>query len=141
MRLALVQHGTVVNVIEADDASFIPDAGLRAIPSAQAGPGWKFDGMTFSPPPEPKTVPRSVSMFQAREAMRRRPAADGGSLLEAVDSYIDEQRLSQPTLALAWEYAVEVDRGGLLIQALAKVLGMDDAAVDDLFRLAASIRA
>lgn len=140
MRLALVQDRTVVNVIEADD-DFAPETGLRAIPSTRAGPGWRYDGETFSPPPESTSAPQSVSMFQAREAMRRRRTDEERSLLDAVDSYIDGQRLSQPTLALAWEYATEVDRAGALVQALAGVFGIDEAALDELFRLAATIRA
>lgn len=140
MRLALVQDGTVVNVVEAGD-SFRPEPGLRAIPSAEAGPGWRHDGKTFSPPPDRHVSPTSVSMFQAREAMRRRPAGDGRSLLDAMDAYVDTHRLSQPTLALAWEYATKVERDGVLVQSLAAALGMDDASLDALFQLADAIHA
>ncbi len=139
MRLALIQDDTVVNVIEAEP-SFIPDPGLRALPSAAAGPGWMFDGSSFSPPPELPVAPKRVSMFQAREAMRRRVTGDGRSLLDAVNSYVEEQRSTQPTLALAWEYAAEVNRDGVFLEALAKVFGLDAATLDDLFRSAASIQ-
>lgn len=80
-------------------------------------------------------------MFQAREAMRRRAAGDGRSLLDAVDSYVEAHRLSHPTLALAWEYATSVEREGALVQSLAAALGLDETALHELFRLAAGIRA
>lgn len=140
MRLALVQDGIVVNVVEADEG-FSPDNGLLAIPSAEAGPGWRYDGKTLAPPHEKLTTPKCVSMFQAREAMRRFPTRDGGCLLDTVNRYIDQRRLEQPTLALAWEYAVDIARDGVFVQTLAGAFGLDDAALDELFRLAATIHA
>lgn len=80
-------------------------------------------------------------MFQAREALRRSPSPNGGNLLDAVDAYVETRRDDQPTLALAWEYATEVERGGAFVHALAEVFGLDDVALDALFRLAATISA
>lgn len=140
MRLALICGDLVVNVIEAAE-DFVPDSDLQAVPSADAGPGWRYDGLVFSPPGQIASAPVAVSMFQAREALRRSPAPLGGNLLNAVDAYVEAQRLDQPTLALAWEYATEVERDGLFVHALAEGLALDDAALDALFRLAATIAA
>jgi hypothetical protein len=140
MRLALIHDGVVVNVAEADE-SFAPESGLEAVASEDAGPGWRYDGRTFLPPSQKTTPPAAVSMFQAREALRRSPGPGGGNLLDAVETYIEEQRRNQPTLALAWEYATEVERNGLFVGALADVFSLDDAALDALFRLAATVAA
>lgn len=57
-RYALIENGLVTNVILAD-AEFA--AAVGAIPcSDAAGPGWLYDGTTFSeppPPPEPVAPP------------------------------------------------------------------------------------
>lgn len=140
MRLALIHKGVVVNVIEAEQ-EFVPDGDMKAVPCPQAGPGWRYDGVAFLPPNQLAKPPDVVSMFQAREALRRSPAPRGGSLLDAVDAYVSSQREDAPTLALAWEYATAVERNGLFVRALAEVFALDDAALDALFRLAATIAA
>lgn len=140
MRIALVRDGLVLNVIEAE-ADFIPHAGEQALPALDAGPGWTFDGKDFHRPPEAAAAATTVSMFQAREALRRTAAPTGGNLLDAVNAYVESKRLDAPTLSLAWEYAVEVERHGAFVMALAAIFGLDDAALDDLFRLAATISA
>lgn len=138
MRLALIRDGVVENVIEAD-ADFASSYGALALPSQDAGPGWVFDGERFSPPPQIISAPQSVTMFQAREALRRSPAAGDGNLLDAINAYVEGHRTDAPTLALAWEYATDVERDGAFVAALASLFGLDAAALDDLFRLAATI--
>ncbi|WP_424361433.1 hypothetical protein [Methylocystis parvus] len=140
MRLALVCDGVVVNVIEAS-GDFIPDGDVKAVPSTEAGPGWRYDGHSFLQPNQSPRPPDVVSMFQAREALRRSPSPNDRNLLDAVDAYVATRRLDQPTLALAWEYATEVERSGAFVHALAEVFGLDDAALDSLFLLAATISA
>lgn len=140
MRLALISDGVVVNVVEASQ-EFVPTGDVKAVLSAEAGPGWRYDGQIFLPPDQTPRPPDVVSMFQAREALRRSPSPGGGDLLDAVDAYIETRRLEQPTLALAWEYATEVERRGAFVSALAKAFGLDDPALDALFRLAATVTA
>lgn len=140
MRIAIIRDGLVVNVIEADGA-FDPGDGTLAAPAEEAGPGWTYDGAKFTPPPDVVRAPDAVSMFQAREALRRTERADGGNLLDAVGAFVDSQRTEQPTLALAWEYATEVERRGVFVTTLAAKFGLDDAALDELFRRAATISA
>ena len=140
MRMALIRNGVVENVIEADADFAIGDGALVA-PAQDAGPGWTFDGAAFAPPAETPPTPRAVSMFQAREALRRTTAAIGGNLLDAVNAYVEAHQRDAPTLALAWEYATEVERDGKFVTALASVFELDAAAIDELFRLAATIDA
>jgi hypothetical protein len=140
MRLALVRDGVVENVIEANE-NFISADGALVLPAQDAGPGWTYDGERFSPPTAAPATPESVTMFQAREALRRTQAIGGGSLLDAVNAYVEAKRDDEPTLALAWEYATEVKRDGAFVMALAGLFGLDAAALDNLFRHAASIKA
>ncbi|MCC3244693.1 hypothetical protein LG047_05055 [Methylocystis sp. WRRC1] len=145
MRFALIRDGVVENVVEAEEnfpSGHSPtDGGVIALPAQNAGPGWIYDGETFSPPDVVASAPESVTMFQAREILRRTPAKNGGTLLDAVNAYIDSQRAEQPTLALAWEYATHVERNGVFVKALAGVFDLSEAALDELFRVAATIDA
>lgn len=50
MKLAQIENGIVVNVIEVDRDS-IPDWCKGWPMCAEAGPGWRFDGRKFTPPP------------------------------------------------------------------------------------------
>lgn len=141
MRMALIRDGLVVNVIEAEPG-FAPQDGAEAVETQSAAPGWIYAGGAFRPPPPAKApAPAAVTMFQAREALRRTPASGGGVLLDAVNAYVEARRDSDPTLSLAWEYATHVERGGRFVTSLAGAFGLDEAALDDLFRLAATIAA
>lgn len=79
-------------------------------------------------PPPP--VPQAVTMFQAREQLRR----DG--LLATVDAAVAEA--DEPT-RLAWEYALELRRESPTVLAIAGILGLTDAQMDTMFRNAVAI--
>lgn len=140
MRMALIRDGVVENVIEAAE-DFRGEDGARAVPAKDAGPGWTYDGERFSPPQDSPAAPQVVTMFQAREALRRTPLSGGGTLLDTVNADVEAKREDEPTLALAWEYAASVHRNGAFVTALASRFGLDEVALDDLFRLAATIDA
>jgi len=56
-RYAIIENGLVANVVVAD-AEFATQNGWIACPDA--GPGWKYDGTTFTEPdpiPEPTPTP------------------------------------------------------------------------------------
>jgi len=58
MRYALIQDGTVVNVIETEeDFANTLDGFDAVIASDEAGIGWTWDGDELSPPPQPPAPP------------------------------------------------------------------------------------
>ena len=115
---------------------------MVAVTTQVAALGWTYDGAGLrAPAPQPSPVPASVPMFQAREALRRTPGGDGGTLLDKVNAHVDAHRVDNPTLALAWEYATQVERYGAFVTTLAGVFGLDETALDNLFGLAATIDA
>ncbi len=140
MRIALIRNGVVENVVEADE-DLAPAEGALAVPAQNSGPRWTYDGANFHAPYENASVPDSVTMFQAREQLRRTPAPSGGTLLDSVNAYVESRSGEEPTLALAWEYATEVHRAGAFVAALASVFSLSDEALDELFRQAATITA
>lgn len=87
--------------------------------------------VTVVPPPPP--VPDAVSAFQARSALRR------AGLLGQVEAAIEAS--TDPDAKLAWEYATQFVRNGGLINSIGTGLGLTDAQIDDLFRLAEGIEA
>lgn len=154
MRIAIIHNGVVENIIEAEPSSgydprIDPGGGREkrlAVATDAAGPGWFYDGEAFHAPAEPPPpVPASVRTFQAREALAQTPGPDapgsspGGTLLAAVESFVEERRASHPSLANAWDWIDPWERDGMFVQAFAQKFGLDDAALDDFFRRAAAI--
>ena len=72
----------------------------------------------------------SVSPLQIRRALRQ------AGLFDAVVAFVDS---ASDDVRDAWEYAVRIDRTDPLIAAAGQALGVTDAEVDDLFRLAATL--
>lgn len=83
------------------------------------------------PAPQPDPVPQSVSRFQAKAALAL------AGLLEQANAVVAAS--GNVVLQLAWAEATEFKRNSPGINALAPALGLDDAALDDLFRTAAGI--
>lgn len=83
------------------------------------------------PPPPPPFVPQEVSRFQAKEALRQ------ANLLTQADAIVLAS--GNPTLQNAWANANVFRRDSQNINALAPLLGLDSAGLDDLFRTAAGI--
>lgn len=82
--------------------------------------------------PEPAPVPVTVTAFQARAALL------SAGLLDEVEAAVTA---ADRSTQLAWEYALSFERGSPTIQALSTAIGLDDEALDDLFRAAAQITA
>lgn len=128
MRLAQIENGVVVNVIEADPrpdwADGWPEAG-------DAAPGWiETDGVLVPPDAPAPPVPELVSAFQARAALLAAGLLDDAeAAVLAVGGQTD----------IAWEYAVEFRRDSPTIATLGAQLGLTAAQIDDLFRAAALI--
>lgn len=84
-------------------------------------------------PPKPR-APKQVTMRQARLALA------GAGLLSKVDAAIDSLDEPQKTAArIEWDYSQVVERDRELVAMLGPVLGLDDEALDDLFREAAKL--
>ena len=92
---------------------------------------WQTWSLVARPEPEPVPVPEVISRFQARAALSQM------GLLDDAEALV----LSQGALAtMAWEDINEFRRDSPLVNEIAPQLGLDDAELDDLFRLAATIR-
>jgi hypothetical protein len=77
------------------------------------------------------TVPRSVTMRQARLALFR------AGLLEQVDSAIQAQ--AESTAKIEWEYAQTVDLNSDLVQGLSQQLQLTEQQLYDLFITASQL--
>lgn len=79
-------------------------------------------------------VPSVVSRFQARAALYQ------NGLLDSVNAIMQSEQT--PMLAkLAWQDAQEFRRDSALVRSVGQLLSLDDTALDNLFRLAATIEA
>lgn len=128
-RYALVVDG-VVDRVTISSPEIAAERGRIACSDA-VGPGWLYDGTTFTPPPpQPAPVPEAVTPVQFRRALRQ------AGLYDAVAAYVATQDADTQD---AWEYAVTIPRSDALVARAAAGLGQSDEQVDDLFRLAATL--
>lgn len=127
MNYAIIENGIVTNIIVAD-ATFAASVG--AVPAQDAGIGWSYSGGVFTAPAAPApAVPHSVTRRQARQALLL------AGLLDSVDPAIaaipdtTQRRLAQ----IEWQDSLEFERQRPLLISLATALGLDSAALDQLF--------
>lgn len=83
------------------------------------------------PGPQPAPVPDEVSRFQAKAALSQ------AGLLTQANTIVANS--GNALLQLAWDEAVSFKRNSPGINALAPALGLNDAALDQLFITAAQI--
>lgn len=96
---------------------------------------WLAEGNTPEPyvaPPPP--IPSTVTRFQALATLA------AGGWLDVVHTYIDNLPRTDIT-RLAFENATDWERTSPTVNALAQMLGLSDAQVDDLFTAAAQVSA
>lgn len=96
---------------------------------------WLAEGHVPKPyivPPPP--IPSTVTRFQALATLA------AGGWLDVVHTYIDALPRTNVT-RLAFENATDWERSSPTVNALAQMLGLSDAQVDDLFVAAAQISA
>ncbi len=125
MRLAQIENGIVVNVIEADER---PDWAADWPEAGGAAPGWVLEDDQLVPPPlPPAPVPESVSRLQARVALMQE------GLLSAVEAAVAQADI---LIQMAWSDALEFRRDSPAIVSLASQVGLSSSEVDDLFRIA-----
>ena len=98
---------------------------------------WTYDGRVFAAPVRPalpSLVPAAVTMRQARIALLATGKLNAvGEAIEALPS--PQKEAAQ----IEWEYALMVDRASPLTSLIGSSLGLDDAAIDELFLTAAQI--
>lgn len=134
MKTHIINNGIVVNTILATVAeaqAAYPDA--MCIDGTDGGIGWTWDGITLTPPPVIVQIPQSVTRFQARGALLL------AGLLDDVETAM--AACSDEMAKLAWQYAQEFKRDSPTIAVMATAIGIDDAKLDDLFRVAVGIDA
>jgi len=107
------------------------------LPDGFAPAAYTWDGLAVVAKPPviiPPIVPQSVTMRQARLALSR------AGLLATVDAAIANMTGSAGDEArIEWEFSSAILRGQALVAALAPVLGMTDAQLDQLFIAAAAL--
>ena len=88
-------------------------------------------------PPErkPESVALEVSPRQIRQAMNRVPYAQG-TLRDAVEAAV---AAGDSDLKDWWEFSTTFERNNQQVVDMASALGINDAALDDLWRLAATL--
>lgn len=124
MRAAVLQSSTVVNVIEVDSL------GPGQIGGTGANIGDTWNGSAFVKPPQPVTVPQSISPRQFRQSLTKygfRSTVDttiGGADQDTKDWY---------------QFATQFERHHPKTIAMAQAMGYTDAQMDAVWTYGASI--
>ena len=152
MRLAQIENGIIVNVIEADPAA-VPDWAADWPEAGDAGPGWLWDGEGFEPPPEPEPPEPDRSAMTLTFAQLMIGLVTEGWITEAEgDAWLDGT-LPAPVLALiatlpeAEQFPararakrlIESHRLDPLVIGLALAEGKTDAELDAFFMTYAQV--
>jgi len=96
---------------------------------------WKAEGNTPSQPPATTAgAPGAVTMRQARLALLS--AGVLGDVTAAIDALQGQQG---DAARIEWEFAATVERDSPIVAMLAAAVGLDGAALDDLFTAAAAL--
>lgn len=74
MRYQLVKDGVVHNTVVAGEG-YSPPAGFTAVANDAAGPGWTYDGNSFSPPVAPAGTAAQVNAERDRRVYLPKPVA------------------------------------------------------------------
>lgn len=128
-RKAVVQNGTVVNIIMAPHDFELEGAELVTSETAEIGDEW--DGSEFTTPPAPPAP------FLPIEAWRFEAAIQIAGIKDQIDAAIEDLPEPDRTVAKAKRARiVEYHRNDPLIAALAPAVNLDEAAVDALWRTA-----
>lgn len=86
--------------------------------------------------------PVAVTAYQVREALRFTPDPLGGgeTLLDAVEAYVAAHAADHPTLKNAWDWIDPWERDSALVLGLGEAFGMTPENIDELFKLAATMK-
>lgn len=130
MRAAIIENEIVVNVVLVDDLDALP--GL--IDGAGASIGDTWDGTSFNTPAAPVVTPSSVTMRQAKLALRR------AGMLAAIDAAVAAMPGDEGDDArIEWQYGKDVERSSPLVASMMPMVGATPSQIDELFILAATL--
>lgn len=151
MRYALIENGVVVNVAEGD-ADWVASAPGTWIAAETAGPGWTYDGATFSEPvltdaERAAKIELFPSEFLAglwAAIVSANPPPDPAPSLDQIDTYVydvinasalpDAQKAEAKFwLAKSVTFSRQDAHTPLLEMAAATLFGMSSADLDTLF--------
>lgn len=110
-----------------------PDS-VRIMPMSAALASADGFELVPAPPPPPAPVPGEIANWRAKAVLEL------AGLLTAVEAALDAMPEPARTVALAaWNGGADLARNGPTVLALAPVLNLTDAQVDDMFRQAAAL--
>lgn len=129
--LAIVNKaGQVVTFVRLDvPAGWTPPADCTAVPDDELPAGWQRAD-------DASPVPESVTAAQIRLWL-----VNHGIALSTIDAAIDSiaDEMTREQVRVEWEYRPVVERSHPWLVPLAAALGLDEAAVDQAFREAATL--
>jgi hypothetical protein len=129
VRAHVIEDGKVVNTIEVESLDFLPNL-VDASLGGSIGDAW--DGLMFAPPPPTVVVPQSVTRFQGLAAL------DQDGKLDAVEALMADPATPK-IFKLAYQNALNFERGSQTVSTMAAALGWSDEYVDQLFIAASGI--
>lgn len=151
MNYAIIKNGVVQNVVLANAIEDIHlEAGELAVQDDTVGPGWRFDGATFTRPPEAsRPVPETITdrQFFQQLALQGEITQDEalaavatGTMPATLAALIDKLPASaQFDAKMKMTGAVEFHRSSGLTKQIAAAKGWTDKQVDDLWTAASSL--
>ena len=124
MRYAIVQNGTVTNIVKSTEA--LADNWIR---SDSAGIGDTYENDQFTTPDPVTQVPQEVPMAAARVALIE------NDLIDAVESAIAgiEDAKTKAKATAWWEYSATIRRDSPWIEMLAAAVPLSAEQIDALF--------
>ena len=124
MRYAIVQNGTVTNVVKSAEA-----LAENWIQSESAGIGDTYENDQFTTPETIIDVPQEVTMASARVALIE------NDLIDAVESAIAgiTDAKTKAKVTAWWEYSATIRRDSQWIEMLASAVPLSATEIDALF--------